>query len=118
MINLNPGDTAFVQQSGFGVTRYTSVTVKKVTSKQIVIENGNRYRIEDGRMIGYHGRDSYKLVEPTEDVIKTVADFNIKDRARSKWDRVKGMLASPMHMDAEKAQRFEKALDEVIEVLQ
>lgn len=56
--NVKVGDTVFVRRSvSYGFKRsksfFVPVKVERVTKKQFVLTNGNRYQKENGRLIGY-----------------------------------------------------------------
>jgi len=69
LANLKAGDQV-VRSYGYGVRTLSLATVERVTPTQIVLPHGERYRREDGGMIG-RGR-SMASVEPTPERLAAI----------------------------------------------
>ena len=73
---LKPGDTfEQVVRASWGPQRIDHVTVEKRTATQIVMTNGNRYRANDGRVIGNRLYGNLKL-PPNQKMKQEIQDAN------------------------------------------
>jgi len=87
LADLNAGDTAITERGG-GYTILREVTIAKITATQIVCENGDRYRLSDGRLIGNTDHWTSDVIYPaTGDILARYRrQRNLSTVKNVQWD--------------------------------
>lgn len=88
LADLKAGDVAYVKTSGYQPIR--RVTITKVTSTQIVTNNGDRYRKVDGNRIGSSDRWTfYTLKTATPEIIAAYQrQENLRTVKAARWENL------------------------------